>query len=360
MPALEVAQASKSFGAVAAVSDVSLTVEHGDLMCLLGPSGCGKSTLLRLIAGLETLDAGSILFDGKNQEGVAPHLRGFGLMFQDLALFPQMDVFGNVSFGLRMQRQSSDLVRGQVDKLLELVGLAGYEKRKVHELSGGERQRVALARSLAPAPKLLMLDEPLGSLDRVLRESLQGQVRSILKEVGVTSIYVTHDKDEAFAIADAIVFMDHGSVVQAGPPEALFRAPASELVARSLGMRNILPGTVVLSKETQLVRCPIGTLEVGEPTNPEVVEGGDVLVLIDERGFTVAPTRGGQLPAGALAGVVVTRQFRGGEAELRIRVGEGELVCEVARRDAGAEVQAGDEVAVVIPPETVTLLRRDG
>jgi ABC-type Fe3+/spermidine/putrescine transport system ATPase subunit len=357
MPALEVRDASKSFGVVPAVRDVSLTAERGELVCLLGPSGCGKSTLLRLTAGLEKLDSGAVLFDGKSQEAVAPHMRGFGLMFQDLALFPHMDVQRNVGFGMRMQRRSGDGIKRRVEELLELVGLEGYGRRKVHELSGGERQRVALARSLAPEPKLLMLDEPLGSLDRVLRESLQSQVRSILKEVGVTAIYVTHDKHEAFAIADAIVFMDDGLVVQAGTPEALFRAPASELVARTLGMRNILPGRFVQAEGVAQVECAIGTLPIREAVPVGVSPGGDVLVLIDEQGVTVTPARGGQVPAGALAGVVVTREFHGGESELCVRVGDGELICAVAQRDASAGVEVGDDVAVVVPAGAVSLLR---
>lgn len=354
MSVLEVSKASKAFGETLAVREVSLEVERGELVCLLGPSGCGKSTLLRLIAGLEALDRGDIRFAGTSVAGVAPHERGFGLMFQDLALFPHMDVAGNVSFGLRMQKQAQDVSRRRVDELLELVGLAGYGQRKIHELSGGERQRVALARSLAPSPKLLMLDEPLGSLDRVLRESLQGQVRSILKEVGVTAIYVTHDKDEAFAMADKIVFMDHGDVVQSGAPETLFRAPANELVARSLGMRNILPGTIVKLGAGAQVECGVGTLLVEAPG---MNDGDDALVLVDERGVTVVSTPGDVTPAGALAGVVESRNFRGGESELRVSVGDGELVCVVAGRDAGSKVQPGDSVGVFVPSSAVRLLR---
>ena len=178
MPLLEVSDITKSFGGVAAVRGASLGAEPGEIVCLLGPSGCGKTTLLRLIAGLEAPDAGFIAFDGRVIDRLPPQERGFGLMFQDLALFPTMDVFGNVSFGLRMQKRLAEALNGRdvarrVDELLGLVDLAGFGRRKVHELSGGERQRVALARSLAAEPRLLMLDEPLGSLDRRLRESLQ-------------------------------------------------------------------------------------------------------------------------------------------------------------------------------------------
>jgi ABC-type Fe3+/spermidine/putrescine transport system ATPase subunit len=363
MPALEVIEVSKAYGELSAVRNVSLTVDRGELVCLLGPSGCGKTTLLRLIAGLDPLDAGTIAFDGKDLRGVASHARGFGLMFQDLALFPHMDVLGNVGFGLRMQHLSGGEVLRRVEELLELVELAGFGKRKVHELSGGERQRVALARSLAPAPKLLMLDEPLGSLDRALRESLQTEVRSILKAVGVTAIYVTHDRDEAFAIADTIAVMDRGSLVQAGPPEALFRAPANELVARSLGVKNIIPGKLVQAQDPVKVECSLGTLVVGGPVSVGAPLGGDVLALIDERGLFVGPTDGSPRPTGTvLTGVVKAQEFRGGESELHIGFNEGALVCVVpspgAGAGAGAGARVGEGVTVVIPPEAVRLSPR--
>ncbi len=245
MALLSVSGLYKSFSGVPAVDGVSFSAEPGELLCLLGPSGCGKTTMLRMLAGLEDPDAGTIEFDGRTMNGLAPQQRGFGLMFQDLALFPHMDVFGNVAFGLRMQKLPSAQVQARVQELLDLVELGGLASRKVHELSGGERQRVALARSLAPAPRLLMLDEPLGSLDRALRESLQNQVRRILKEVGVTSIYVTHDRDEAFTMADRLIFMNHGRIIQTGTPEEAVANPADGFVARTLGFKNVLPGVVI-------------------------------------------------------------------------------------------------------------------
>ena len=228
MALLEVSNVTRRFGDGFALKNVSLSAERGDIVCLLGPSGCGKTTLLRLIAGLETPDDGTVAFDGRVLNDVPSRNRGFGLMFQDLALFPHMDVSGNVSFGMRMQRRPQDQVTLRVNALLRLVGLENFQKRKVHELSGGERQRVALARSLAAEPSLLMLDEPLGALDRALRETLQTQVRGILKALGQTAIYVTHDRDEAYAMADSMVIMEEGEVVQAGTPEELYTAPRSE------------------------------------------------------------------------------------------------------------------------------------
>ena len=350
MPLLEVSGISKSFGGAAAVSGVSMSAARGEIVCLLGPSGCGKTTLLRLIAGLEEPDAGSVTFDGRVLDGLPPRERGFGLMFQDLALFPHMDVFGNVSFGLRMQRRSKEEVRRRVGGLLELVDLAGFARRKVHELSGGERQRVALARSLAAEPRLLMLDEPLGSLDRSLRESLQTQVRSILKEVGLTAVYVTHDRDEAFSMADSMVVMERGEVVQAGSPEDLFLAPRSELVARSMGIRNVMPGTAVQAGGETRVECAIGTLAV-----PTAKEGGRVLVLIDERRTVLrraAETAARE--ANDLAGLVESRRFHTGEIEIVVRVERGVFTCLLQPDRAGPGV--GDQVSVHIPPDAIRLV----
>jgi ABC-type Fe3+/spermidine/putrescine transport system ATPase subunit len=231
MVLLEIRHLCKSYPDGWALHDVSFTVEEGENLCLLGPSGCGKTTLLRLIAGLETPDSGQVLVDGEDVTPVSPHLRGFGLMFQEYALFPHKDVFGNVAFGLQMQGLSRDPVTARVTEVLELVGLVGFERRDVNQLSGGERQRVALARSLAPQPRLLMLDEPLGALDRALRERLMDELPDILRRAGVTAITVTHDQEEAFALADRVVLMRAGRVVGGGLPET------------GLGLGGPLPGT---------------------------------------------------------------------------------------------------------------------
>jgi ABC-type Fe3+/spermidine/putrescine transport system ATPase subunit len=216
MPLLEICHLCKSYPDGWTLQGVNFVVAAGELLCLLGPSGCGKTTLLRLIAGLETPDDGRVLVNGEDVTPVPPHMRGFGLMFQEYALFPHKDVFGNVAFGLRMQRLSHEAVAGQVAEALALVGLGGFEHRDVSQLSGGERQRVALARSLAPRPRLLMLDEPLGALDRTLRERLLGELPGILRRAGVTAITVTHDQEEAFALSDRVVVMRAGRVVQVG------------------------------------------------------------------------------------------------------------------------------------------------
>lgn len=238
---LQIENIHRTFEDTPVLRGVSLEVGRGEIMCLLGPSGCGKTTLLRIVAGLETADSGSLSLEGENLMPIPPHQRGFGLMFQDFALFPHLNVAQNVAFGLRTwereQRES------RVAAMLELVGLAEFRARAVTELSGGEQQRVALARSLAPHPLLLMLDEPLGSLDAALRERLAVELRDILKAEGTTALYVTHDQSEALTIADRVAIMNAGQFEQIAPPMALYRQPKTAFAARFLGLTNIFSPT---------------------------------------------------------------------------------------------------------------------
>ena len=234
MSILSVTDISKSFGSTQALDTVSFEVDQGEIVALLGPSGCGKSTLLSIIAGLEAPDNGNVRWEGVSLEGTPPHLRGFGLMFQDFALFPHMNVYANVAFGLKMAHMTPGSVDTRVKEMLETVGLPNIGARDVNTLSGGEQQRVALARALAPHPRLLMLDEPLGSLDRNLRERLVVDLEAILHRLHQTAIYVTHDQEEAFAIADRIILMNAGRIEQMGTPEVIYHSPASVFVARFL------------------------------------------------------------------------------------------------------------------------------
>lgn len=243
-PALVLDRVTVAFGDTVAVDQLSLEVAPGEVVAVIGPSGSGKSTLLRAVAGLEPLVAGEISAGGRALAGVPTSARDLGLMFQDHALFPHLDVAGNVGFGLRMQGWRPERRRQRVVELLDLVGLAGFEGRAVHALSGGEAQRVALARALAPEPGLLMLDEPFGSLDRVLREELTGEVRRLLVELGQTALHVTHDQAEAFALADRVVVLRAGRIEQEGRPVELWWEPRSGFVAEFLGHPNIWVVTV--------------------------------------------------------------------------------------------------------------------
>ena len=218
------------------LKDIDLRLAQGTKLSVLGPSGSGKTTLLRLIAGLETPDSGNIFFDGRRINDLPPHQRRFGMMFQEFALFPHMNVFDNIGYGLRMKGFSRDRIVVRVKEMLVMTGLSGFEKRQVDALSGGERQRVALARALAPEPRLLMLDEPLSSLDRVLRKRLLAELTAILSRLNITTLFVTHDHEEAFAAGSRVIIMNQGSIEQAGTPGELVQSPKNQWVRDFLGL----------------------------------------------------------------------------------------------------------------------------
>ena len=242
MALLEIAGASKRFGAVAAVDDVSLTVERGALFALLGPSGCGKTTLLRMIAGFETPDRGRIVIDGADVTALPPYARPVNMMFQSYALFPHMDVAGNIAFGLRQEGMDRRRIAARVGEMLALVQMSHYGGRRPHELSGGQRQRVALARALAKMPKLLLLDEPLAALDRKLRAETRLELIGIQQRVGITFLVVTHDQEEALSTATRIAVMSRGRLVQIGTPAEIYERPGSRFVADFVGEVNLFEG----------------------------------------------------------------------------------------------------------------------
>jgi len=240
---LEVRGLTKRFGEVTAVADFSLAVADGETVALLGPSGCGKTTVLRIIAGLEQPDAGQVLLAGRDATDWPPERRGVGLVFQSYALFPHLSVEANVAYGLRFRRGVDRVAR--VEELLSLVGLSGYERRKPHQLSAGQQQRVALARALAPEPGILLLDEPLSALDAALRKELRAELRALLGKLGMTALYVTHDQEEALALADRVAVMREGRLDQVAPPAELYARPRTPFVAAFLGRANLWPGKVV-------------------------------------------------------------------------------------------------------------------
>ena len=284
---LRVEGVTVSFDGPAALDDASLEVADGETMTVLGASGSGKTTLLRVIAGLQAPDRGRIVLDGADLAGVPPHRRDVGLVFQDHALFPHRDVAGNVSFGLRMRGDAPQAVAGRTAELLELVGLAGFERRSIGTLSGGEQQRVALARALAPEPRLLLLDEPLGSLDRRLRDRLLEDLGRLFDELAITAVYVTHDQTEAFTLGDRVAVMRAGSVVQVATPDELWATPVDEDVARFLGLANVDDGRVV-RPEAVTVRPAVAD---GAGTVERAVRAGPVVrlrVRLDDGGILEA------------------------------------------------------------------------
>ena len=362
MALLKVGSISKAFAGTPVLQNVSFEADEGEIVCLLGPSGCGKTTLLRIVAGLETADSGQVTFDGRLLDGVPVHRRGFGLMFQDYALFPHKDVTANVAFGLRMQALSRQSTEDRVSEMLDLVGMRGYEGRRVYDLSGGEQQRVALARSLAPRPRLLMLDEPLGSMVRALREDLMSELRAILKRVGVTSVYVTHDQQEAFAASDRVIIMRKGCVVQQGTPQDVYFRPASPWVARFLGLSNLVPGRIVAVEPgpgrgtTTVVRTSLGELVLRGLERFDLDR--EVTVLIRPEAARLA---GERPPEGerAIEGIVRGCSFRGSQTRLEVHHPAGvDLVFEIA--SGGQRLPGpGEPISFSLRPEAISLLAEE-
>jgi ABC-type Fe3+/spermidine/putrescine transport system ATPase subunit len=258
---LELRGIHKSYEHQPLLRGISFTVARDQTLCLLGPSGSGKSTVLQLIAGLDSPEAGQVLWDGRDLADTPPHLRDFGLVFQDYALFPHLDVFGNVAFGPQIRGWSRRDVDARVAEVLDLVNLEGFERRAVTDLSGGEQQRVALARALAPRPRLLMFDEPLGALDRALREQLLDELRAVLSRTRIPSLYVTHDQAEAFKIGDRVALLHDGRIVREGAPTEIWARPGSPWAAEFLGLGNVLAGRIVAGKRR--IKTDLGVFSLG-------------------------------------------------------------------------------------------------
>ncbi len=372
MSFLKITALKKSFTPEAsAVKGVSLAVDAGEIVCLLGPSGCGKTTLLRMIAGLETPDSGQVFFAEQEITHLAPHRRGFGMMFQDFALFPHKNVFDNVAFGLQTRGESPQAVRQRVAEMLELVDLRGLEGRDISLLSGGEQQRVALARSLATGPQLLMLDEPLGALDRALRERLMLDLRHILKRVGVTAIYVTHDQSEAFAIADRIAVMNAGRIEQLDTPQRIYAHPASPFVARFLGFYNLLTGSVTPSGavETTIGSLPLAVSELSTGKTATVLIKPDAVASFQLSAFSgqqsavsgqLSAVGGQQLSSFILhpssfniKGVVMAISFRGKYYQVWLEVAGQRLMFELPSVKGW---QVGETVQLTLNKEKMLVL----
>ncbi|MFJ4833167.1 ABC transporter ATP-binding protein [Streptomyces sp. NPDC088747] len=336
---LSLETATVRFGGRAVLDEVGLAVAEHEIVCVLGPSGSGKSTLLRAVAGLQSLDAGRVLLDGRDQAGVPAHRRGVGLMFQDHQLFPQRDVGGNVAFGLRMHGAGKGEQARRVGELLELVGLPGAERRAVAALSGGEQQRVALARALAPRPRLLMLDEPLGQLDRSLRERLVVELRELFGELGTTVLAVTHDQGEAFALADRVVVMRDGRIAQSGTPLEVWQHPADEFVARFLGFDNVVEATV----SGEAADTPWGKVPV-----PEDTRQGPGTLLVRPAGVRLVDAAEG------LRCTVAARTFRGTHVAVQLQPENAprlEAACTL--REAP---EPGERVGVAFDSAEITVL----
>ncbi len=346
-PILAVKNLSNSYAGKPLLQNVSFTLKRGEILCLLGPSGSGKTTLLRLLAGLETEESGSIIYQGRNIKPIPPHKRNIGMMFQEYALFPHKNVWQNIGFGLEMQKVSSEKQHAKIEEMLELVGLAGFKQRKINELSGGERQRVALARSLAPQPQLLLLDEPLGSLDRTLRDRLTGEIRAILKKLEVTAVFVTHDQAEAFSVADKIGILHGGILQQFGSPEQIYHAPCNQTVAYFLGFKNMVKGRVY---PDGIFDSQLGRLKL--PPGTDTTDKTILLLRPDAaRVYDSAKT-----PECSLSGKVISRVFQGGSYRVIVVVNELELSFDLPLYPIPPE--ENHEIQLAINPSALLLMEK--
>ncbi len=324
---------SRRFGDTVAVSELSLGAEPGEILSLLGPSGCGKTTTLRMVAGFETPSAGRVWLDGRDVTRLGPQQRGMGMVFQNYALFPHLDVWENVAFGLLARGEARRDAAPRVERVLELVELPGYGKRRVQELSGGQQQRVALARALAPEPPVLLLDEPLSNLDAALRERTRTELRALLKRLGMTAIFVTHDQEEAFALSDRVALLHQGCLQQVGTPEALYSAPANPFVASFLGRANFLPATLDPAGSSHARLAAGAVWPVRPVADAPAQPNGAATVMVRPEALQLLRAGSERSPVD-LQGSVVDRRFAGALSFYRVQVGERELLVQGGAADA--------------------------
>ncbi len=346
---LEIEKACKSFGALKALDGVSLAVPRGSFLTLLGPSGCGKTTLLRSIAGLHSLDSGDIRVDGNGLGAGGPKAV---MVFQDYALFPHMSVFGNVSYGLKLRRMGPEAIAKKVDDVLGYSGIRGLEARLPSQLSGGQQQRVALARALVMEPEVLLLDEPLSNLDAKLRLGIRSELKRIQKDLGVTTVYVTHDQGEALALSDVVAVMNHGRLIQMGSPRDIYFHPADEFVADFIGTANFLDALVLEAGGGRLTVSFLGkprTLEAGQST---CRVGESVTLCVRPESLKILER---ESPS-SVSGAVVESMFEGNHVRYWIDVGGTTLIAD--DHEIGREVRIGSRVSVDIVPDGLHLIAK--
>ena len=344
-------QLTKHFDDTPVVKGISLTVEDGEFFSLLGPSGCGKTTILRKIAGFTFPTSGTIFFDDQDVSYIPPNKRNTGMVFQNYALFPHMTVFENVAFGLRTRKVPKAEMADRVAGTLKLVGLSGLEARPVPLLSGGQQQRVALARAVVIEPNLLLLDEPLSNLDAKLRGETRDQIRDLQKQLGITTIYVTHDQEEALTVSDRIAVMDDGICQQLDTPDVIYRQPANRFVATFMGKMNLWEGTLADEDGQCLFRHESG-LTILLPQNTTMDEG-PVFLAMRPQTIKLSPDVLGNTTAGS----VIDRQFKGATVEFVVEVA-GELITVVTHSDDPiAGKQQGEEVWVQMPGDQAIVLK---
>ena len=336
---IELDNLTKSFDGQVILKGIHLDIYENEFVTLLGPSGCGKTTTLRIIAGFEEPESGTVLFDGMNMEGVPPYKRELNTVFQKYALFPHMDVYDNVAFGLHIKKMPDEIIDHKVRRMLELVGLKGFEERNISQLSGGQQQRVAIARALVNEPKVLLLDEPLGALDLKLRKTMQIELKKIQQQVGITFVYVTHDQEEALTMSDKIVVLSEGRIQQIGTPEDIYNEPQNAFVADFIGESNIFKG--IMTGHMKVRFCGgefIGMDDVPEGTLVDVVvRPEDVIITKPEDGI--------------IEGEVVSVIFKGMHYEVTVESGKYEMVIRTTKC-----YSVGERIGMKLEPDGIHIM----
>jgi len=353
---LELENVSKRFGAVAAVEPLTLAVQAGALLALLGPSGCGKTTTLRIIAGFERPDSGLVRIGGRDVTPEPPNRRRLGMVFQNYSLFPHMTVAENIAFGLKMSKVPRSEIPSRVSEALSLVRLPGFEDRSPAQLSGGQQQRVALARSLITSPAVLLLDEPLGALDKNLRESMQFELRQLQKRLGITTVLVTHDQEEALTMSDSVAVMNHGRVLQVGPPQEVYARPKERFVSEFLGTSNLLHATRV-SQDLFVLDGGEASFHVRARPQDGAVSSSSVLLAIRPEKVRIREAAGEAVDAHPAQ--VIGRVFRGIYHAYQLKLIGRDEVMIAYRQGAAAEFDLGRNVFVTWSPEDVVVLERE-
>jgi putative spermidine/putrescine transport system ATP-binding protein len=344
---LELHELRKTFGHVVAVDSLDLEIDRGELVSLVGPSGCGKTTTLRMVAGLQDADRGRILLEGRDVTREPANRRGMGVVFQSYALFPNMTAADNIAYGLVVRRRPADQIKRKVAELVDLIEIGDGASRYPHQLSGGQQQRVALARALAIEPGVLLLDEPLSALDAAVRLTLRLEIRRIQRSLGIATMYITHDQEEALSISDRVAVMRDGRIEQLGVPEEIYTAPANEYVARFVGTSNRLPVRVLGSGSTVEWRG----LAVPVVASSPLPEGSEAVMIVRPERISVAPVSSNGTGGSSWEGSVVERTFLGSVTRLTIRVGDEILLADLAG-EATSDVRFAieDRVSISFEP----------
>ncbi len=342
---IELFNVSKDYEGDAALKNINLYIKDGEFLTLLGPSGCGKTTMLRIIAGFVMPSAGQVMMDGVDVAHVPPYKRRVNTVFQKYALFPHLNVFDNVAFGLKIKKTAKSEIERRVNALLELVNLKGYEKRWIEQLSGGQQQRVAIARALVNEPEVLLLDEPLGALDLQLRKDMQVELKRMQQRLGITFIYVTHDQEEALTMSDTIVVLREGVIQQIGTPQDIYNEPKNAFVADFIGESNILPGVMLRDYLVRFNGREYACVDFG------FGDGQDVDVVVRPEDVDIIPVA--QVNGNGMAGVVKSVLFMGVHYEIQVDVGD--FTWMVHTTDL---VNAGERVGLEILPDAIHIMRK--